>query len=242
MHLVDTHCHIDLYPDYAHLIDETEREQVYTIAVTNTPSVFHHCKTLTAGKKYIRTALGLHPQLVRERHSELSLFFDLLSETRYVGEIGLDFTNREQGEWDIQKRIFTSIVRRCAEYKDKILTIHSRRATADTLDIIGDEYPGKIILHWFSGTPKELERAVSYGVYFSINSSMLSGAKGRHLISNMPIEKILTETDGPFIKNAGKVIRPKDINETISQLASLLDQDETETSEQVYNNFRRLLT
>jgi TatD DNase family protein len=241
MHFVDTHCHIDLYPDYARLIDETEYEQVYTIAVTNIPSVFHHCKLLIERKKYIRTALGFHPQLVRERHSELMLFFELLNETRYIGEIGLDFTTKDLEDRAMQKQIFTSILNRCAAYKDKILTIHSRRATTDTLDLIGNNYPGKIILHWFSGSLKELERAISYGFYFSINASMLSGTKGRQLISSIPIEKILTETDGPFVKVEGRSIRPTDMNKTISDLADLLGQDQCRIYERVYNNFRRLL-
>src|SRR5713226_7547909 len=98
MRLFDTHCHIDLYTDPAKVISETERAQVLTVAVTNTPSVFRQCASLCEGKKSIRVALGLHPQLVVERHRELDLMFEMLGETRYIGEVGLDFVTKDQRE------------------------------------------------------------------------------------------------------------------------------------------------
>ncbi len=96
-YLFDTHCHLDLYPDYAALINEIEQEQIYTIAVTNAPSVFRQCATLTRKCKYIRAALGLHPELVMQRFRELDMMIEMLSETRYIGEVGLDYVTRAEG-------------------------------------------------------------------------------------------------------------------------------------------------
>src|SRR5258708_6962588 len=75
-HLHDMHCHVDLYADYQGLIEECEQESIYTLAVTNTPSVFHACVELTRGRRYVRPALGLHPELVAQRHHELALISD----------------------------------------------------------------------------------------------------------------------------------------------------------------------
>src|SRR5688572_27935197 len=209
--LIDTHCHVDLYPDYAALIEETEAARIYTIAVTNTPSVFRHCLALTEGKQFIRTALGLHPQLVRERHSELALMSDLLRQTKYIGEVGLDFVTQDDEERALQQRVFSKILEECADVGNKVLTIHSRRAATEVVDMIGNSYPGKIVLHWYSGSTSLLEKAISYGFYFSINTSMISSVKGREIIKQIPRDRLLTESDGPFVKASGRPARPSDV-------------------------------
>lgn len=242
MRLIDTHCHVDLYPDYAEVIEETERAQVYTIAVTNTPSVFRHCLALTEGKRYIRTALGLHPQLVQERHHELGLMHELLSETKYIGEVGLDFVTQDDRERALQRRIFAEILDGCAGAGDKVLTVHSRRAAAEVVDMIGDSYSGKVILHWYSGSPKVLEKAIDYGYYISINTSMISSAKGRQLLMVIPRDRLLTESDGPFVKVGGRPARPRDMTSVVEGLAGIWDVDKTQAAATVYENFRSMLT
>ncbi|MDX6578428.1 MAG: TatD DNase family protein [Blastocatellia bacterium] len=239
--LIDAHCHVDLYPDYAALIEETEAAGIYTIAVTNTPSVFRHCLALTDGKRFIRTALGLHPQLVRERHSELALMSDLLGQTKYIGEVGLDFVTQDDHERTLQQRVFSKILEECADDGNKVLTIHSRRAAAEVVDMIGDSYPGKIILHWYSGSRNVLERAISYGFYFSINTSMINSAKGRELLNQIPRDRLLTESDGPFVKTNGRAARPSDMVRVIEGLSDILDIDRRQTARRICENFRCVL-
>lgn len=67
MRLVDTHCHLDLYPDHGTVLAESERAGIYTIAVTNTPSVFRRSAMLTRNARFVRTALGLHSEHARAR-------------------------------------------------------------------------------------------------------------------------------------------------------------------------------
>lgn len=242
MRLIDTHCHVDLYPDYADLIEETERAQVYTVAVTNTPSVFRRCVSLTQGKRFIRTALGLHPQLVRQRHRELDLMLGMLPETKYVGEVGLDFENRDEQERALQQKVFASILERCAASPDKVLTVHSRRAAAEVVDLIGDAYPCKVILHWFSGSRRELEKAVSCGFYFSVNPAMMSSAKGRQIVAAIPRDKLLTESDGPFVTVDNRPARPRDVELVVRGLAELYETTASQVAGMLHDNFRSVLT
>jgi TatD DNase family protein len=239
--LIDTHCHVDLYPDYAALIEETEAARIYTIAVTNTPSVFCHCLALTKGKKFMRTALGLHPQLVRERHHELPLISELLEQTKYIGEVGLDFVTQDDHERALQQRVFAKILEECADVGNKVLTIHSRRAATEVVDMIGNSYPGKIILHWYSGPPKLIEKAILYGFYFSINTSMITSAKGREIVRQIPRDRWLTESDGPFVKASGQPARPSDMVRVIEGLSDMFVIDRTQTANTIYGNFRHML-
>jgi len=242
MYFLDTHCHIDLYPNFNSIVERSEREQIYTIAVTNTPSTFRQSSKLTTGRKFLRTALGLHPELVAERHRELGLMMDMLGETKYIGEVGLDFTTNSQEERDLQEKVFSSILKSCADSADKILTIHSRRAAGRVIDLIGNSYPGKAILHWYSGSLKEMERALSYGFYFSVNLSMISSSKGKEIISAIPKDRLLTESDGPFVKANGGSADPSHMNETVKRLSELLKSDLEKTKSNIYQNFQRILT
>lgn len=242
MHFIDTHCHVDLFPDYQAIVAKTEREQIYTIAVTNTPSVFRQSSRLTSGKKYLRTALGLHPELAAERFNELGQLIDMLDETRYIGEVGLDFTTNSLEERKRQEKVFAAVLEHCANYGDKIFTIHSRRAAGRVVEMVGSSYPGKMILHWFSGSVKELEGAVSCGFYFSVNSSMISTGKGRELIAAIPVDRVLTESDGPFAQVNGKSISPPDMALTVRKLADLYSCSPSDMKDKIYQNFRGILT
>lgn len=241
MRLFDTHCHLDLYPDYGGVLDEIECAQIYTIAVTNAPSVFRRSSQIAEGARFVRTAIGLHPELVGQRYRELDLFTELLGETKYVGEVGLDFVSQDRRDRELQKKAFGTILERCADPGDKFITVHSRRAAGEVVDMVGNAYPGTVVLHWFSGTSKILERALEYGLLFSVNPAMLSSDKGRQLVAKIPLDRLLTETDGPFVKVGASVAQPRDVAGVVSDLAELKNLNPTRTAEILFDNLRNAL-
>jgi len=237
--LADTHCHLDLYPDYAGVIAETDRLGIEVIAVTNTPSVFRTCVAITGGCSHIHPAVGLHPQLAIQRHCELRLVPDLLKETRFVGEIGLDFVTQNAEERNIQQRVFATILENSAVYGDKVLTIHSRRAAGDVVQMIGPNYPGTIILHWFSGSLRIMQTAINFGYYFSVNPAMLSSNTGRRLVTAMPHDRVLSESDGPFVAIGKRAARPIHMQDVVNKLAAVWNVDPVATADQLSENYRR---
>jgi TatD DNase family protein len=239
--LVDAHCHIDLYKDPAGIAAQANERRVFTIAVTNAPSVFRHTALLAAESKYVRAAVGLHPDLVSSHAHELDLMLRLLPETRYVGEIGLDYTTPDEDLRQNQREILRRVLDCCASYGDKVLTLHSRRAAADVIDAVGPRFPGRAILHWFSGSIKELEKASEYGFFFSVNPAMIRSAKGQALIARMPADRVITETDGPFVKTGMQPACPWDVMEAAAYLASAWNLSIDEAREHVFQNFRKLL-
>lgn len=239
--LVDTHCHVDLHDDDRRLVDELEASRVYTIAVTNAPSVFHHTFALAKDKKYVRAALGLHPELIATHASEVEGFLKELPKTRYVGEVGLDFTTTDQGLRKRQTEIFERIVGACNDAGDKILTIHSRRAASAVLDVIGPTFRGRAILHWFSGSKTELRRAVDAGMFFSINPAMANSERSLSLVREMPRDRILTETDAPFVKIATTPATYRDLPVVIRALSTVWRETESETAHLLLANFRSLV-
>lgn len=242
---VDFHCHLDLYPDHERLIVECDRAEVATLAVTTTPKAWQRNRELAASARHVRVALGLHPQLVAERESELPLLERLLEETRYVGEVGLDAGPQFYRSFEAQERVFKRVLEACSEQGGKILSVHSVRSVGKVLSYIERLLPadrGTVVLHWFTGSPSEASRAVELGCYFSINIQMLNSAKHRKLVASLPSDRLLTETDGPFVQNEGRPARPAiDIPKTVEALALLRHQSSEQTAAQIINNLRDLL-
>lgn len=239
--LVDLHCHVDLFPDPASIVLSLENRRVHTVAVTTAPSVFEHTKRLALGSRYLRAAVGLHPELVGSHGRELPRLLRALEDTRFVGEVGLDYSSGTKDVRSAQLRIFQEILTHCATYRNRVVTVHSRRAASDAIAAVGNGFPGRVVLHWFSGTKRELERALSYGLHFSINPAMISFASGRALAQAMPRERVLTESDGPFVRIGTRPAGPLDVARVVDWLASLWGTTPAEAARVIEANFDRLL-
>jgi len=244
--LVDFHCHLDLYPDHEELVAECDRAKVFTLAVTTTPRAWPRNNELAAATTHVRAALGLHPQLVFERADELAIWEEYLADARYIGEVGLDASPRFYKSLDLQKEIFEKILRACAERGDKILTLHSVRAVKPVLDLLERHLlpkKGKAVLHWFTGSAAEAKRACDLGCYFSINAAMLNNDRGQKTVATLPLDRLLTETDGPFTQTVNQeVARPIDVADTVQALATVRSMSAAEMSITVQGNLRRLVS
>ncbi len=218
--MIDFHCHLDLYPEPDRVARECAERGLYVLSVTTTPSAWDGTSRLA--QERTRTALGLHPQLAHERKSELELFDDLLPHAPYVGEIGLDGAPEFRAHWKDQLAVFQHVLGSCAQAGGRIMSIHSRRAGKGVLDCL-EAHPGAGIpvLHWFSGSPRDLDRATKLGCWFSVGPAMLNGERGRSLAARMPRQRVLTESDGPFARLEGASAMPWDVRLAIEGLREL---------------------
>lgn len=189
----------------------------------------------------IATALGLHPEVAHERIGELDLFDALLPASRFVGEIGLDGSPQYAPHQRAQRTAFRHILRSCSETSGRILTIHSRRAVDEVLDDL-EAHPqaGVPVLHWFTGTVSQLKRAINLGCWFSVGSQMCSTAKGKALVCEMPEDRVLTETDGPFSKIEGRAAHPGDVAGALECLAGAWRVSKGDAAHRVLTSFQRL--
>lgn len=238
--MMDLHCHVDLYSNHDKILNDIEKSGFYVLSVTTVPSAFKGTVALTEKLNNCRTALGLHPQLAHQRFNELSLFDSLCDETRYIGEIGLDGSKDYIEHIEIQKVVFEHILNKCCEFSDKILTIHSLNAVDEVLELLST-YPnaGTSILHWLLATKKQVHQAVDLGCYFSVGPAMLHSARAKKVISWLPKNKILLESDGPFGKTNGRSALPSDVVLVIQFLSELwgisIDQVQSELKSTLIN-------
>jgi TatD DNase family protein len=182
--------------------------------------------------------------LVRERADEIVLWDELLPQTRYVGEVGIDSGPRYYRSVELQKQIFEHVLKACARAGGKILTVHSVRSAKLVLDLIESHLPcdrGRVVMHWFTGSKSEARRAVELGCYFSVNSQMLLGDRGRDLLIALPNSRILTETDGPFTQIGSRPASPADVKNTVKTIAALKEVTSQQTAVQIRQNLKQLL-
>lgn len=240
---VDYHCHLDLYPDYANQFSACTENRIATLAVTTTPRAWPRNRELAKSSPFVRVGLGFHPQLVAGRAAEFPLFKKYFSETRFIGEVGLDASPQHYKSYSEQKEIFEQILNLCASHGDKILSVHSVRATRDVLGLIEKVLPpgrSRVVLHWFGGTKSEGEWAARLGCYFSVNTEMLTKDTRRAVVATLPLNRILTETDGPFTNTLDEPSKPTDIPLVIKLLHSVFDKDEEELRMKIIDNLSDL--
>ena len=239
--ILDLHCHIDLYEDPLSIVEECRKRDAYILSVTTTPSAWRGTDALSQNNKRIRTAIGLHPQLAHERFSELEMFDSLIPDCRYVGEIGLDGSRAFKNHWEVQLKVFRHILKRVNREGGRIMSIHSRSSASTVLDELRG-INGIPILHWFTGTKEELDRANDQKSWFSVGPAMINSKKGRELVSLIPRNRILTETDGPFTKFNQRQLMPWDATLVYPVLANIWDISVKKVENQLKENFIQLVS
>lgn len=223
--IIDTHCHFDMMPNPEGYISAKEKAGDIVIGMTNLPSHFKMGQSHLIGYKHIRLALGLHPLLAAENRKELTLFKRLIDQTSYIGEIGLDFSREGIATKNEQISVLREVLA-TIKGKKKIVSVHSRNAEKELLDMLCEFEIKNVIFHWYSGPVDLIPSIIERGYYFSINESMCRSKNGRSIIGKIPREKILTETDAPYNNRTN-----------IRMVLNQLNMSEVD----IFYNFNRLL-
>ena len=221
MKLLDSHCHLDLLDNMKKIVRESIDDNFSIITMTTTPKAYKKNKEICQDSKNIKVAIGLHPQLISEREKELDLLLEYIKDARFVGEVGLDLNINYEKSINKQIRVFTKIIDACDWYGNKVVSIHSVRSVELVLEILRSNIrnnSNKFILHWFTGNRTNLQDAINLGCYFSINSKMQYTNRGKNIIRSLPADKILLETDAPFI------VKINSVDDIYNELDSLVEQ------------------
>ena len=223
--IVDTHCHFDMMPHPEAYIRQKEQMGNIVIGMTNLPSHFQMGQPHLKGYRHIRLALGLHPLKAVEGKAQLALFRKLVDQTSYIGEIGLDFSREGVATKDEQLEVLRDVLS-AIRGKKKVVSVHSRKAEKDLLELLCEYEIESVIFHWYSGPVNLIPAILEQGYYFSVNEAMCLSKNGIAIIEKIPQDRLLTETDAPYNEK-------QDIKAVLSYLNL--------TEKEVYNNFRMLL-
>lgn len=240
--MIDFHCHLDLYKTPIALLPEVRRRCEFVLAVTTSPRAWAKSMRVFQGSDNVRTAIGLHPEILKDKICEKDDLIKGIHKTHFVGEVGIDGSPQYASSYELQEVVFREVVQESERCGGRVISIHSRHAATKVLDIIEQCSEKSVpVLHWFSGTNYELDRAIKLGAWFSVNPIMALNNKGMGMIAKMPLSRILPETDAPFTQNKGVPYMPWDTSIVIEQLSKTFNMEDKEVEQELSNNLNRLL-
>jgi len=232
MKLVDSHCHLIRLNNY--------KIQEDILPVTVGFSHGSNVKTVAVAKKFgVPFVLGIAPQTaIKEELSHLGVWTDFIEQhiPSAIGEIGLDYHwAKNDSEKELEKRVYTSMIE-LAKKMDLPVVLHSRDAVSECLDLLNqNEFKNPIMMHFFSGDLAEAKRAVDMGGYISIPP--LRSAERRKIIREIPLDRLLVESDAPYVGRT-----PDSIKDAVKYIAEVKGIDENavalKTTENAKNFFK----
>lgn len=236
---VDAHCHIDQYPDPHKVLRRAAEANVFVVGVTNSPSAYWAVRHQLASHKNLRLAVGLHPLSTEVGERDFALLESACNRTSYVGEVGLDASAGGLSSLALQEQRFRRVL--AVAGRNKVYSIHARRAEQLAVEIVGSAGPKAVVFHWFSGAKGVLLALIQSGYYLSINPAMCRSSKGKDIVSNVPLDRLLTESDGPYLSIRRSESYPWDVREVIAAVAEIHACGAERIEKQVWANFRRLV-
>ena len=234
--MTDTHAHLDACADPpAELLVRARAAGVERIVAIG--SGLDSCReTLAIARREHRVfaALGIHPHQAAEPDAErLDELRGLLADERAValGEIGLDFY-RDYAPRDRQQRLFEHQLELAAEL-GKPVVVHTRAAVEQTAAAL-ESFAGIVVLHCFS-EPDLLPLALERGYYLSFAGNVTYPKAGqlREAARLVPAERLLVETDSPYLApqpRRGRPNEPANLVHTVAALAETRGEDEATLS------------
>lgn len=248
--LFDAHCHLDLmaYPNA--VADETAAIGLGVFDCGVDPRDFAAAKKRASRYPNIIAGVGLHPWWLADGRcgpAEVNLLCKVAAQERYVGEVGLDFSARFAGSEPLQMQALDRLCDALVQcpLAGRVISIHAVRSAGAVLDVLeshgllipSPDSPA-IIFHWFSGTSDELVRARNASCYFSVNERMLASKRGREYVRQIPLDRLLLETDAPAEANAETSAQSliKSLTRTSMRIASLNNCDAKRIESAVLTN------
>lgn len=253
MKLIDVHCHLDggHYGDLDGLfarLNAAGVEKVVSAGFDLNSSVF--CRGLSEKYAGCYFTAGFHPTELKDyKEGDLKKIAELAAHEKCVaiGEIGLDYHYPDTDK-ELQCEVFLSQLN-LADRLSLPVVIHSRDSAGDTVDILKKNaklLSHGALMHCFSYSPEIAAELVNLGFYFSFGgTSTYSGSKrARKSIAAIPENRLLTETDSPYLPPRSKTGQfpntPESIQEILSNMAEIKGKDLGDMAQTVWDNAHAL--
>jgi TatD DNase family protein len=250
--IIDTHAHL-FYDDIIQEIDKIlERASESGVSKIIIPAVdlLSSQKILSLCDKYemLYAAVGFHPGDIAETNpDDIKLLEEFTSHPKVVaiGEVGLDFY------WDVSYNeiqfFFFKEQIELAKDKNLPIIIHTRNSTFEAIEIIKEKNDHKLKgqFHCFSGSEDDLENILKLeNFYISFCGNItFKKYKGDNIVVNTPVEKLLSETDSPYLSPEpyrGKKNEPSYLKYTLKKISEIKQIEYQSLENSIYKNCIKL--
>ena len=257
MNLIDTHCHITssrFEADIDEVIARMHETGLVNAIVVSDPAetgVPEKVETLVNAHDFLYWTCGVHPENADKWDSDTEAALRAaLAHTKCVavGEIGLDYYWKENPPRDVQKATMIAQLKIAHELNVPAV-LHVREAHGDTTEVLlqakKEGYLPQVILHCYSGSWESAKTYLSLGAYLSFTGTVTfsNAAKVQEVASLMPADRILVETDCPFLAPVpfrGKRNEPAYVAHTLTKIAELRFADPEDMANITTENARRV--
>ncbi len=246
--MIDTHAHLDMIKNEEDVKESVENLDYIITIGCDKEEIY---KAVELSKKYdnVYASIGFHPYDVKDiKEEDIETLKKLALENEKViaiGECGLDYY-RDITPKDIQHKFFEKQIKLAKELNLPLI-VHSRSANDDTVKILEKyaPYPASGIIHCFGGDIPMMEACVDMGFYISFagNVTYPKADNLRKVLKKVPLDRLLLETDSPFLspqKKRGKPNKPSNIFYTLEFVADFLGIDKEELEKITDENALRL--
>ena len=208
--LVDTHCHLDFgqFADDRDQVMARAREAgvAWFVNVASSLKGSEDSVSLAVSCADVFATVGIHPHDADSYDPGMNERIEALSSQEKVvavGEIGLDYYKNYSSAGN-QRRMFVDLLKLSLR-RHLPVVVHSRQADEDTLAMLKEYAPAKAVVHCFSGSRGFFEAcmAAGYFVSFTCNITYKKAGGLRDLVREIPLERLLLETDAPFLSPEG---------------------------------------
>jgi TatD DNase family protein len=250
--MIDSHCHLDQEPLFKNIIDIVNRSKekgiTKLLTICTTLDSFEKIKTIVEKDKMIYGTYGIHPHETENDQIDKETIIKTVKQNKRiigVGETGLDFFYNHSNK-NRQISSFKAHIEASIDLNRPII-IHSRNAENETFDILNSYNRNdiKILMHCFTGSLEFSKKLLALGAFFSASGiiTFKNSTDLQNTFKNIPLEKLLIETDSPFLAPVpmrGKKNEPSFIRFTLEKLASLKKIANEDMSRITTNNFNKL--
>jgi len=250
--MIDSHCHLDHAPLLDNLNDILNRSKEVGIkkllTICTTLESFKNIENILIIDDMIYGTFGIHPHETENNDvSRITIIESIKKNPKLigVGETGLDFYyNHSKKNKQIDS--FKKHIEAAIEINLPII-VHSRNAEEETFNILNEykKHKPKILMHCFTGTYKFYKQMEELDSYFSASGIITfnSSKELQNTFSKIPSNKLLVETDSPFLAPVpmrGKKNEPSFIKYTLKKLADIKNIDVSEMDSLTTKNFNNL--
>lgn len=245
---VDAHTHLKHYGNHlSKALAIINEKKIWTLACSMNQADYLWIKDKADDQPFIIPCYGVHPWEISPDLRELQNKDQMkryIKETAIVGEIGLDFYwAQDQTSYSLQLETLEFILKHAQIY-DKIVNLHTKGAEKEVLNLLIKYQLKTPIIHWYSGPYDLIEEYLKLDCYWTISVDVTESALTKKLVAALPLDRILTETDGPtaleWVK--GEYAYPDYVEKIVEEIASIKKIDAKICRKIINQNFRNLLS
>jgi TatD DNase family protein len=254
--MIDSHCHLADEVFVADLPDVVARARTAglttALCILSADEAVEVDRAAAVRREWpeVYVAAGVHPHRAGayagrpEAAAEITRAAAHTSAASAIGEIGLDY-HYDFAPKDVQRAVFEAQVALAIELQRPVI-IHTREATEDTMAVLGSAVGLRGVMHCFSGTIDEARAALDLGFFISLAGivTFTKGENVREVGRFVPIDRLLVETDAPFlapVPHRGRRNEPAWVVETARRLSEIRGVRYEAFDVQVTDNFGRFL-